>query len=84
MCSANIVGFTANQFRFFKIKAFKGDVDLNFTLNNSQLGLPDTIIHSVGQIGTDVKNKKELYIQFPNQLKSISDVLDYSLYQAQF
>jgi hypothetical protein len=74
-----------NAFRFFKIKSFDGSANLKFNLNSDAiLGLPDTTIHSIGQIGTSTKDKKELYITFPNQLKSISDVLDYSIYQATF
>jgi hypothetical protein len=86
-CLITIRGFgSANsQYRFAKIKVFQGSADLTFNLNNgSALGMPDTVIHSIGEMKANDPNQKELYIKFPNQLKSISDVLDYSVYQACF
>ncbi|MDD3773975.1 MAG: hypothetical protein PHW50_01690 [Patescibacteria group bacterium] len=88
-CTVNIMPFVAGQNRFFKIKTYKGDADLRFDFNNNanpaiQLGTPSTIIKAIGQMGVNDANKKELFIKFPNQLKSVSDVLDYSIYQAEF
>jgi len=86
-CSLNFNRNLANKFRFFKIKLFGDDdrAEINFTLENGfLLGMPDSIIHSIGQMGANEKNKKEIFVKFPNQLKSISDLLDFSLYQSNF
>jgi len=83
--------FWNSYFQFLKIKTFQGNLkikNVSFGLANSQLGLPYTIIHSIGYHGKDpITNQtaqQELYVKFPNALQSIPDVLDYSLYQADF
>lgn len=80
------INFTSSTYRFFKVKIFKADMDLNFNFNtnDSALGMPETVIRAAGQINNNTKDRKELFLKFPNQLKSISDVLDYSIYQAEF
>ena len=97
-CSATSSGFlcsttlniTSSSYRLLKIKAYGGRAQLTFNLDNSSvLGLPDTVIKAIGTMNvinplTGEFDQKELYVQFPNQLKSISDVLDYSLFQAGF
>jgi len=80
ICSFSVSGF--DTFRFLKIKVFQGQAELEFKRSqNSRLGLPESIIHSIGFYRGESKN---IYVRFPNQLQSIPDVLDYSIYQANF
>jgi len=80
ICSFSVSGF--DTFRFLKIKVFQGQAELEFKRSqNSRLGLPESIIHSIGFYRGESKN---IYVRFPNQLQSIPDVLDYSIYQADF
>src|SRR5690606_32795748 len=57
-CTINFASTISGQFRFFKVKSYKGDADLSFILASGQLGLPNTVIHSVGQMGANAKDRK--------------------------
>ncbi len=83
-CSFRISNF-AGQFRLLKIKVFGGSAQLTFESSggagDNKLGLPESLIHSQGCFQ---ESCRDLYVRFPNRLKSVFDVLDYSIYQANF
>lgn len=78
-CTASF--FVNSGVRFFKVKMFKGKkTSISFSPSSrSKLGLPYTVIHAQGWHGGD---HLDLYTKFPNVLRSIPDILDYSLYQS--
>jgi len=81
-CSFTIRPLVENL-NLFKIKVFGGKLGVTEVSieGGKYLGLPYTIIHSIGYHG---KENIELYVKFPNALQGSSDIWDYSLYQASF
>jgi len=79
-CSFVVRNFS--RFRLLKIKVFNSTGQLYFSSGfGDKLGVPETLIISSGCSATDCRT---LFVKFPNRLKSVSDVLDYSIYQAEF
>lgn len=71
-----------SHFRLLKIKSFNSTAQLFFlSSSGDKLGTPETLIVSQGCL---MSSCRSLYVEFPNRLKSVSDVLDYSIYQAEF